>query len=151
ASSRQAIRKRELLRMSDGGRKAGDHHALERSSIVPPRMTDSLAKPLARRFYKDAGTRADAPFRILLEGREVKTPKKRPLSVPTLALAEAIAAEWRAQEIFVDPARMPFTRFANTAIDAASEALDAVAADIVIYAGSDLLCYRAQRPEELKL
>jgi chaperone required for assembly of F1-ATPase len=137
--------------MSDAGRKGSNHReALERSSIVPARITDSLAKPLVRRFYKDAGTTADAPFQILLDGRAVKTPKKRPLSVPTRPLAEAIAAEWLAQETLVDPARMPLTRFANTAIDAVNDMLDAIAADIVAYAGSDLLCYRAVTPEELK-
>ncbi len=122
----------------------------QRASGAPPRViTDSLAKPLARRFYKDASISDGPPFKILLDGRAIKTPKKRALEVPTRALAEAIAEEWRAQDTMIDPRRMPLTRFANTAIDAVSDALDAVAADIVAYAGSDLLCYRAEAPEEL--
>ena len=69
--------------------------------------------------------------------------------MPTLPLAEAIADEWRAQKALIDPARMPLTRFANTAIDAVDDAREAVAADIAAYAGSDLLCYRAEAPEAL--
>jgi chaperone required for assembly of F1-ATPase len=121
-----------------------------RASGAPPRViTDTLAKPLARRFYKDASISDGPPFRILLDGKPVKTPKKRTLQVPTRPLAEAIAEEWRAQEALINPARMPLTRFANTAIDAVDDARDAVAADIAAYAGRDLLCYRAEAPEAL--
>jgi len=121
-----------------------------RASGAPPRViTDTLAKPLARRFYKDASISDGPPFRILLDGKPVKTPKKRTLQVPTRRLAEAIADEWRAQEALINPARMPLTRFANTAIDAVDDAREAVAADIAAYAGRDLLCYRAEAPEAL--
>jgi chaperone required for assembly of F1-ATPase len=135
---------------SDGNGKDNHRTDLERASGGPRGViSDSLAKPLVRRFYKEASVGDAAPFQILLDGRAVKTPKKRALAVPTKALAEAIAEEWRAQQEFVDPSHMPLTRFANTAIDAVSETEDAVAADIVAYAGSDLVCYRAETPEEL--
>lgn len=130
----------------------GSHRGdLERASQGGPRgvISDSLKKPLARRFYETASIGEVAPFQILLDGRAVKTPKKRALAVPTRALADAIAEEWQAQKDVVDPSRMPLTRFANTAIDAVSETEAAVAADIVAYAGSDLVCYRAEAPEEL--
>jgi chaperone required for assembly of F1-ATPase len=130
----------------------GSHRAdLERASGGGPRgaIRDSLAKPLPRRFYKTAEAGDAPPFQILLDGRIVKTPKKRVLAVPTKALGEAIAEEWQAQQDVIDPSRMPLTRFANTAIDAVSDTEDAVAADIVAYAGSDLVCYRAETPEEL--
>ena len=122
----------------------------KRASGAPPRVIkDTLAKPLARRFYKDVSISDGPPFRILLDGRPVKTPKKRTLEVPTRPLAEAIAEEWRAQEEMVNPARMPLTRFANTAIDAVDDAREAVAAKIAAYAGRDLLCYRAEAPKKL--
>jgi chaperone required for assembly of F1-ATPase len=140
--------------MTDTGSNGnGGHRAdLERAANAPPPkrvISDSLAKPLAKRFYKAATVSGSAPFQILLDGRPVKTPKKQALAVPTRALAEAIAAEWQAQNEFVDPSRMPLTRFANTAIDAVSETMDAVANDILAYAGSDLVCYRAETPDEL--
>ena len=138
--------------MSDDGRngEVGGGKVPRPAGTAPKVITDTLKKPLARRFYRQASVADAAPFQILLDGRPVKTPKKRSLCVPSRSLADAIVAEWLAQETLIDPARMPLTRFANTAIDAVADALDAVAADIVAYAGSDLLCYRAEAPEELR-
>lgn len=112
-------------------------------------IKDTMLKPLAKRFYKTASASDTAPFVILLDARAVKTPAKRPLHVPTRALAEAIAAEWNAQGAEINPALMPLTRFANTALDAVSQSLSEVAVDIVSYAGRDLLCYRAETPTDL--
>lgn len=113
---------------------------------------EALRPPLPKRFYKDVTVTAgaDGSHEVRLDGRSVKTPKKRPLAFPTPALAEAIAAEWRSQGAEIDPATMPMTRIANTAIDAVTDALPEVAADIVAFAGSDLLCYRAEGPEALQ-
>ena len=69
--------------------------------------------------------------------------------MPTRALAEAIAAEWEAQREHIDPATMPLTRLANSVIDGVRGREAEVRADIAKYAGSDLLCYRAEGPEEL--
>lgn len=112
-------------------------------------ITDSMRAPLPVRFYKEVSVRDGVFFQILLDRRQVKTPKKRALMLPTRALAEAVAGEWSAQDKLINPAAMPLTRFANTAIDAVAETLDAVAADIVAFAGSDLLCYRAEAPRDL--
>lgn len=112
-------------------------------------ITDSLAKPLSKRFYSDVSIKDGAFYQILLDGRAVKTPGKRALMLPTGALAAAVAEEWVAQDASIDPASMPLTRFANTAIDAVADALEEVAADIVAYAGRDLICYRAEAPDDL--
>ncbi len=114
-------------------------------------ITDTMMKPLAKRFYKDVSVGEGAFFQILLDGRVVKTPKKRALMLPTRALAGAVASEWAAQGAEINPAAMPLTRFANTAIDAVAESLEDVASDIVAYAASDLLCYRAEAPHDLAL
>jgi len=112
-------------------------------------ISDSLSKPLPKRFYKTVTLSEGPPFQVLLDGRPVKTPKKRPLALPSRKLADAISAEWSAQDAVIDPSTMPLTRFSNTALDAVSDATSAVAADIVAYAGRDLLCYRAEAPQEL--
>lgn len=112
-------------------------------------ITDTMQKPLVKRFYKAATVSEAAPYQVLLDDRVVKTPAKRPLVLPTLAAARAVADEWAAQSATINPATMPLTRFANTAIDAVAETADAVAADIVSYAGRDLVCYRADAPPEL--
>lgn len=113
-------------------------------------ITDTMQKPLAKRFYRSASVSDAAPFQVLLDGRAIKTPAKRALVLPTRAAAQAIADEWAAQETVINPASMPLTRFANTAIDAVADTQSAVAADIVSYAGRDLLCYRAEAPAELR-
>jgi chaperone required for assembly of F1-ATPase len=79
----------------------------------------------------------------------VRTPAKALLALPTRALAEAVAEEWSGQREHIDPATMPLTRLANSAIDGVRGREAEVRADIVRYAGSDLLCYRAFEPEEL--
>ncbi len=88
-------------------------------------------------------------FRILLDGKPVRTPAKGLLEVPTRALAEAIAGEWEAQRERIDPATMPLTRLANSAIDGVRAHQAEVCAEIAKYAASDLLCYRASEPELL--
>lgn len=113
-------------------------------------ITDTMKKPLAKRFYVTASVSDDAPYQVLLDGRAVKTPAKRALVLPSKAAALAIADEWNAQGAEINPALMPLTRFANTAIDAVAATQAAVADDIVSYAGRDLLCYRAEAPSELR-
>ncbi len=104
----------------------------------------------AKRFWKETGvTENDSGFGIALDGCVVKTPAKAPLAVPTRALAEAIAAEWAAQEDVIRPETMPVTRLANAAIDKVARQFDEVVALIAGYGGTDLLCYRAEAPEEL--
>jgi chaperone required for assembly of F1-ATPase len=79
----------------------------------------------------------------------MRTPAERPFAVPTRALAEAIAGEWKAQGERIDPATMPLTRLANSALDGVAGREIDVRAEIVEYAGSDLLCYRASEPAGL--
>jgi len=104
----------------------------------------------AKRFWKEAQVdRVDSGFSVLLDGRPVRTPAKTPLVVPTFAMAEAIAAEWDAQEGVVKPLTMPVTRSANAALDKVAVQFAEVAGLIAAYGGSDLLCYRAPGPERL--
>jgi chaperone required for assembly of F1-ATPase len=112
-------------------------------------ITDTMAKPLAKRFYKQAASSAAPPYAVMLDGRTVKTPAKRALQLPTQRLADAVAAEWNAQEAVINPSTMPLTRFANTAIDAVANNIASVASDVVAYAGRDLLSYRAESPPKL--
>jgi chaperone required for assembly of F1-ATPase len=103
-----------------------------------------------KRFYKEVTVvPAEGGFAIQLDGRPVRTPARAPLAVPTAALAEAIAAEWRGQGETVDPATMPMTGLANAAIDHVATSKAAFAAGVARYAQSDLLCYRADGPEAL--
>ncbi|MFN4141291.1 ATP12 family chaperone protein [Aestuariivirga sp.] len=100
-----------------------------------------------RRFYKSVSVTGD--LGIALDGRPVKTPMKAPLRLPTRALAEAVAGEWDAQREKIDPASMIFTRLANTAIDRVGPNRERIEAEVLEYANSDLVCYRADRPPQL--
>jgi len=104
----------------------------------------------ARRFYKQvAVTGTAAPFAIALDERTLRTPLKRPLDLPTKALAEALAAEWEAQAEKIQPHTMPFTKLANTALDRVATDRDRIIGEIVDFGGSDLVCYRAATPPDL--
>ncbi len=107
----------------------------------------NVDRPLPKRFYKEVGVGEGNT--ILLDGRAVKTPLKARLALPNAKLAEAVAAEWRAQEGVINPALMPLTKLANTAIDRAGPERAHVTGEVVAFAGTDLVCYRADEPERL--
>jgi chaperone required for assembly of F1-ATPase len=110
----------------------------------------SLRTALPRRFYATATTAAEAGgYAVRLDGKPIRTPARRVLAAPTLALAEAIAAEWQAQKDVIDPAKMPLTRLANAIIDGVADAPLPVADEIAKYLASDLVFYRAGAPPGL--
>jgi chaperone required for assembly of F1-ATPase len=103
-----------------------------------------------KRFYREASVRAGpGGGEVLLDERPVRTPAKRPLALPTQALAEAVAAEWNAQGEQVRPRSMPLTGLANAAIDRVEPDKEAFAAGLAAFGESDLLCYRAEAPASL--
>lgn len=103
-----------------------------------------------KRFWELATVaERDGSFAVELDGRPVRTPAKTLLTLPTRPMAEAVAAEWDAQEKEVDPRTMPFTRSANAAIDKVRVQHAEVADLLAAYGDSDLLCYRAVHPAEL--
>lgn len=103
-----------------------------------------------KRFWEAAHVaEADGMFEVLLDARPVRTPAKAALKVPTRAMAEAVAVEWDAQVEKVDPSTMPVTRSVNAAIDKLSVQHREVADMVAGYGDTDLLCYRADSPQEL--
>ena len=103
-----------------------------------------------KRFWKSALVEEQGSgFAVLLDGRSIKTPARANLVVPTKKLAEAIAAEWQAQGDIIDPMSMPFTRTSNAALDKVADQLSEVLEHMAEYGKTDLLCYRANSPQEL--
>ncbi len=86
---------------------------------------------------------------VTLDGRPVRTPGRVPLALPTVALAAAVADEWRAVGETLDPRAMPLTGLANAAIDRITPDPATFAAGLARYGESDLVCYRAEAPEAL--
>jgi chaperone required for assembly of F1-ATPase len=117
----------------------------------PERRAQELSRPeRPKRFYKTAsvGPEGDGHV-VLLDGKPVRTPARKPLAVPSRAVAEALAEEWAAQGTHIDPATMPLTRLVNSAIDGVADKLDAVLEEIARYGDTDLILYRAETPERL--
>jgi chaperone required for assembly of F1-ATPase len=108
---------------------------------------DRVDRPLPKKFYKLATVMDD--LAVALDGGAVKTPLKAKLVLPGRTLADAVVAEWNAQVDVINPALMPLTRLANTALDRAGPERAYVAGQIVEFSGSDLVCYRAETPEPL--
>lgn len=103
-----------------------------------------------KRFYKDVSVEPlEDGCQILLDRRPVRTPARLPLSLPSLALADAVAEEWRSQGEEIDPRAMPLTGLANAAIDRVLPDPPAFARGLAAYGEGDLLCYRAEGPEAL--
>jgi len=108
--------------------------------------------PAVKRFYEKADYEPrDGVFCLVLDGKPALTPAKNPLEVPSEALAKAIAMEWDQQAEQIDPAAMPLTKLANSALDHVKDRRQLVIDDIVKYAGSDLICYMAEDPQELMM
>ena len=106
---------------------------------------------VANRFYREVSLHPGegGDYSILLDGKPVRTPNGALLRVPNAALADAIAAEWRAQGEKIRPETMMVTKLANTAIDRAGPNRPAVVEQVLAFARSDLICYRAPAPDEL--
>jgi chaperone required for assembly of F1-ATPase len=104
----------------------------------------------ARKFYKTASAiERGGGFGVALDDRALKTPRGNAFTAPTLALADACAREWDAQEGEIKPHTMPLTRIVNVALDSTPGARPDLVAHILQYAETDLVSHRAERPASL--
>jgi len=101
-----------------------------------------------KRFYKDVTVAEDAAgWRVMLDGRGIRTPAGRAQVVPTSVLAEAMAGEWAGQGEEIDPVAFVLRDMADYAIDVAAENRALVLSETLPFAETDTLCYRAD-PED---
>lgn len=134
---------RDIFNDLEAGKQLSDENPIVRAQ---KQMLASLPK----RFYEKAEiAELDDGFTVHLDARPVKTPARHILLLPTSAAAEIVAEEFRAQKDVVDPAKMPATRLVNTAIDGIAFDPQAVVEDILRFASTDMICYRADSPKEL--
>jgi len=122
-----------------------------KSPLDPEEAVRRTARaPRRKRFYKEAGwAEKEDGLAITLDGKPIRAPSGRPVIVPARAIAEAVAAEWNAQQEYIDPLTMPMTRLANSVIEGVVDRISDVAADAAKYLSTDLLCYRAGHPSAL--
>ena len=134
---------RDLLNDLDAGNYLSDPDPVRRAQL-------QMRTPLPKRFYKDVAVApAEERFAVHLDGKPVRTPAKAPLTLPTEAAARLVADEFAAQGEHLDLVSMPVMRLANTALDGVAADPQAVLEDVLRFASSDLLCYRAGEPEGL--
>ena len=98
---------------------------------------------------------------VVADGAGLKTPAGAVLRVPSMALADRIASEWRAYtkartkaRIASKPAPPPQTAMpmycaAATAIDRVAVGREDIVGELAHYAASELFCYRTDTPAEL--
>ena len=134
---------RDILEDLEAGLYLSDPDPIRRAQI-------QSKMPLPKRFYAETSVgERDGGYAILLDGKPVRTPGRALLILPTERVARLVADEFAAQESHVDPVTMPVTRIANSTVDGVAKDPQPVADDIVNYAGTDLLLYRAGSPRPL--
>ena len=95
-----------------------------------------------KRFYTTVDVSEDAAgFGVTLDGRAVRSPAGTLAQMPSRPLAEAVAAEWQAQEQEIEPASMPLFSLTVTVIDRVTPQRAAILHELEAYGGNDLLCY----------
>jgi chaperone required for assembly of F1-ATPase len=134
---------RDILNDLEAGKYLSDPDPVRRAQI-------QMKTPLPKRFYKTASVvPIEGGFAVHLDGKPVRTPGKALLALPTEAAAVLVADEFAEQGETINPVTMPVMRLVNTAIDGVASDPQAVLEDILRFASSDLLCYRADAPQGL--
>ncbi|MGY6551298.1 MAG: ATP12 family protein [Erythrobacter sp.] len=105
---------------------------------------------MIKRFYRDVTVeKAAGGWQVMLDGRGIKTVAGAAQILPSCVLADALAAEWARQGDKIDPADLPLRDMADYAIDVVAAGTPAMARQLVAYADTDTLCYRADPDEPL--
>jgi chaperone required for assembly of F1-ATPase len=134
---------RDILSDLEAGRQLSDPDPVRRAQL-------QMKTPLPKRFYQRVSVEPDeGGFAVKLDGRPVRTPGKALLALPNEAAAQLVADEFDAQAETIDPVTMPVLRLVNTAVDGVASDPQAVLEDILRFASSDLVCYRADAPQGL--
>lgn len=103
-----------------------------------------------KRFYKTVSVEpAAGGFEVRLDNRPIRSPAKAPLVFSSVALAGGVAGEWEAQGEQIDANSMPLMQLSSTAVDLIPAKRPDIVAAVSAYAETDLLCYRAEHPQEL--
>lgn len=134
---------RELLSDLEAGKHLSDPDPVQRAR-------NQMRTPLPKRFYEKAtSAETEAGHLVQLDGKPVRTPGRAHLALPNADVAALVVEEFNRQADEIDPMTMPVLRLANTAIDGVAADMQAVLEDILRFASTDLLCYRADAPAGL--
>lgn len=111
----------------------------------------AAARPeMPKRFYSSVSVvPAEGGYGVALDGRVPRTPGMKAVVAPRESIALAQAKEWQDQRTHIDFETMPLTRLVNSAVEVGPNAATALRDEVLKYAASDLLLYRADHPESL--
>lgn len=106
---------------------------------------------MIKRVYQHVDTTArEGGFVVVLDGsKALRSPGGNTLTLPTDAMAAAIAKEWEGQGDEIDPESLRLTKLAGRAADLTSEDRARIESGLVAYIETDLICYRADHPADL--
>ncbi len=113
-------------------------------------MNATTDKPARNAFAAASVVPAEGGFAVRIDDRPLRSPAGQAFVLPTAALAEAIADEWRAAAPHPPkPGAMPLTRIAGTALDRLMRERATIEAQLLEHAETELLCHRAAAPADL--
>ena len=100
---------------------------------------------LRQRFYKEVTLKkCGMQYCVCLDGREIKTPEKKRIEIPSYALAQAVVQEWQQQAEQINPMTMPMMRLLVTCLDQIALKRAQHNNLLAAYIDTDLLCYRSE-------
>jgi chaperone required for assembly of F1-ATPase len=106
----------------------------------------------ARRLYQAVSIHphTDGGTAVWLDEKPARTSGGTVLAFPSHGLAKAVAAELAAQGEVIDADSMPMLQLGSTTIDKVIPTRLAMQAALLAYIDTDLLCYRAVAPADLR-
>ena len=104
-----------------------------------------------KKFWKTVKVKKNSfnSYEILLDKNVLKTPMKKELTILNLKIAEEIFKEWNQDKNIVDTDAMIFYGIISTSIDKIINSRISYINDILSFIDTDLICYRAEEPNDL--
>ncbi|XP_032473172.1 ATP synthase mitochondrial F1 complex assembly factor 2 isoform X1 [Phocoena sinus] len=149
---------RSCLRLRGGGRHLlncprGGLTASTGLGPKPPAHARAYAPPAAerKRFYQNVSiSQGEAGFEINLDHRKLRTPQAKLFTVPSEALAVAVATEWDSQQDTIKTYTMHLTTLCNTSLDNPTQRdKNQLIWAAVKFLDTDTVCCRVEEPETL--
>ncbi|XP_054036254.1 ATP synthase mitochondrial F1 complex assembly factor 2 isoform X1 [Dryobates pubescens] len=119
-------------------------------AVLPERehlsRRSACSSSIPQDFYSDS----PGGYEINLDHRKLKTPQAKLFTVPTEALAIAVATEWDSQKDTIKFYTMHLTTLCNTALDNPTQRSKAqLIRAAVKFLDTDTVCYRVEEPPAL--
>ena len=104
-----------------------------------------------KKFWKKIEIRQSSSkkFHLLLDNKKLTTPMKKELVLPSEILVNEVLREWDQNSDNINIDDLVFYGVLSTAIDKVIIEKDAYVNDIIDFINTDLICYRAESPNDL--